>query len=140
MPQSWPARACLVSRLGSLQMCEQPFNKQACKHCPAEWICGATLQDRLEQMGAQRRRQKQAEHRQEVERLLQHKRDLYEAARVCTHRLQCQHCLHVSGSQHICNHIHLPMSYICLLDPAKSSHCPKSALDRSADAAFSCAR
>ena len=40
-------------------------------------------QDRLEQMGAQRRRQKQAEHRQEVDRLLQHKRDLYEAARVC---------------------------------------------------------
>ena len=39
-------------------------------------------QDRLEQLGAEKRRHKQAEHRREVERLLQHKRDLYEAARV----------------------------------------------------------
>ena len=48
----------------------------------------ATLQrlaeeDRLEQLSAQRRREKTLAHRREVERLLQHRRALFAAAQVC---------------------------------------------------------
>lgn len=48
----------------------------------------ATLQrlaeeDRLEQLSAQRRREKTMAHRREVERLLQHRRMLFAAAQVC---------------------------------------------------------
>ena len=40
-------------------------------------------QDRVEQMNAQRRRLKMAEHKREVERLLSEKRAMFEAALVC---------------------------------------------------------
>lgn len=39
-------------------------------------------QDRLEQMNAQKRRLKVAQHAREVERLIQEKREMYEAAMV----------------------------------------------------------
>ncbi len=39
-------------------------------------------EDRLEQMNAQKRRLKVAEHAREVERLIQEKRQMYEAAMV----------------------------------------------------------
>ena len=39
-------------------------------------------QDRLEQMNAQKRRLKVAQHAREVERLIQQKREMYEAAMV----------------------------------------------------------
>ena len=47
-------------------------------------------QDRLEQMNAQKRRLKVAQHAREVERLIQEKREMYEAAMVsihCTHSI-----------------------------------------------------
>ena len=57
-------------------------------------------QDRLEQMNAQKRRLKVAQHAREVERLIQEKREMYEAAMVSIHCLQstcfpmlrCFHC------------------------------------------------
>ncbi len=42
-------------------------------------------QDRLEQMNAQKRRLKVAQHAREVERLIQEKREMYEAAMVSIH-------------------------------------------------------
>lgn len=45
-------------------------------------------QDRLEQMNAQKRRLKVAQHAREVERLIQEKREMYEAAMVSIHCLQ----------------------------------------------------
>ncbi len=45
-------------------------------------------QDRLEQMNAQKRRLKVAQHAREVERLIQEKREMYEAAMVSIHYLQ----------------------------------------------------
>ncbi len=55
-------------------------------------------QDRLEQMNAQKRRIKVAQHAREVERLIQEKREMYEAAMVSiTHTCQ----------PHVTNHISL---------------------------------
>ena len=46
------------------------------------WRAIIAAEDRIEQLNAQRRRQKVAEHLREVERLLTYRRQLYEAMRV----------------------------------------------------------
>ena len=75
-----PLQHCQWPRFHAALQCLLPGVK-ACKAVPLRKLTHL-VQDRLEQLGAEKRRQKQAEHRREVERLLQHKRDLYEAARV----------------------------------------------------------
>ena len=50
-------------------------------------------QDRLEQLSAQRRREKTIQHRHEVERILQQRRAMFEAARVRP-TFPCPSCHH----------------------------------------------
>lgn len=51
--------------------------------------CTAAAEDRIEQMNAQRRRQRVAEHVREVERLCAYRRQLYEAMRVSDQAPAC---------------------------------------------------
>ena len=67
---------------GGLQAEQRERQRQEEEAFKAAALQRMAEEDRLEQLSAQRRREKTAAHRREVERLLEHRRALFEAARV----------------------------------------------------------
>ena len=79
-------------------------------------------QDRLEQMNAQKRRLKVAQHAREVERLIQQKREMFEAAMV--RHILCSTSAKVNAAQQQ-NHLIccVPVLHLSVHDLGFDQHC-----------------